>query len=397
MRQIIKILCVALILFNGSNILQAQEKQTEDYKEYQKAYNLVLDEQWVPAEKSITKFVQTFPKSDWKDDAEFWHCYTLEKQNRLSEAAACYEKFLKKNKGSKWYHNARTSLIKTVNQLPQPERTEYANRLQPLLQDDNEEIALTALYALQNTKDERVKARCLSLLKRAKSPSIRTRVMQILFQFDFDNEIIETFKKAVWEDPNYHVRSYAMTALLQKTRDNPNKFADAVKTINQILEEDPSPQIRSEALKTLIRHNATDAAPLLAKKAFHDKEIQQEALAAIPRLPEKERTDLLIKIIQTHTDLRMQREACIQLGRLHPQKALPLAKELAQKHNDIEMNMWVISILNQLPNGEGIPELIQIAQTHSLLNVRQRAIQILGYHTEDPRAHQALLDLADTK
>lgn len=397
MRPIIKALCVTLLLLNGSIILHAQEIQAEDYKTYQKIYNLVLDGAWSEAEEAFEIFIQEAPKSSWRDDAEFWHCYTLEKQNRLPEAAACYEKFLKQNKGSKWYNNAQTNLVKIASQLPQKERSKYGGLLQSLKQDANEEIALTALYALQNTDDERVRDQALNLLKQAENANVRAGALQILFRFDYTDEIIQTLKKVAWEDPVFHVRSNAMTVLIQKTYQNPSDSITAFETITQIAKEEPSPRIRTEALYHLVRQNATNATALVTDMVFNDKDMQRSALTAIPRLPSKNALDLLIKVTQTHPDVQMQKEACKHLAQIDLQKGLVFAQNIAQTHNDQDMHLFVIDILTRLPDGKGIPQLIEIAQSHAMKQVRQRAIQNLGYHNKDPQARQALLDLTEIK
>lgn len=397
MRQIFKTLCVTLLLLNGSDILHAQKKQTEDYKDYQKAYNLILDEQWVPAEEALNTFSQKFPKSDWKDDADFWHCYTLEKQNQLTEAAACYEKFIQKNENSKWYHNAQTNLLKIASQLPPKNKAKYDTLLQSLQQDNNEEIALTALYALQSTKDERVRDQALNLLKRAESANVRAGALQILFRFDYTTEVIQTLQKIAWEDPVFHVRSNAMTVLIQKAYQNPSDSITAFETITQIAKEEPSPRIRTEALHHLVRQNAANATALVTDLVFNDKDMQRSALTAIPRLPSKNALDLLIKVTQTHPDVQMQKEACKHLAQMDLQKGLVFAQNIAQTHDDVDMHLFVIDILTRLPGGKGIPQLIEIAKSHTMQNVRQRAIQNLGYHNRDPRVRQALLDLTNTK
>ncbi|GAJ15802.1 unnamed protein product, partial [marine sediment metagenome] len=66
-------ICVFLPVLSRCSI------QDEDAKDYKQAYNLILEEKWEEASKTMTQFIQKYSRSTWVDDARFWQCYTKEK------------------------------------------------------------------------------------------------------------------------------------------------------------------------------------------------------------------------------------------------------------------------------------------------------------------------------
>ena len=94
-RIIILCLVLAFQTIQGAVDPQAQDKGT-DTETYQKAYNLVLDEDWNNALKALDSFMKQYQSSRWLDDARFWRCYVQEKMDKLPENAyECYSQFIK--------------------------------------------------------------------------------------------------------------------------------------------------------------------------------------------------------------------------------------------------------------------------------------------------------------
>ncbi len=215
MRGNLSFIIVLLLAFVFANGLNAAKKQDDGYKVYQQAYNLILDEQWNEASNAFKDMLQRYPKSAWVDDAKFWQCYTLKKQDQPEKAVACYENFIHVNSRSKWINDARANLVKLARQLSSTGNPKYDEILQSMKQSTNEEIALTALYALQHTRDEHVLDAALTLLDRTDNEGVRLQVLQILLLFD-SPQVSKIIKDIVINAPSPRMRSRAIFLLIQK-------------------------------------------------------------------------------------------------------------------------------------------------------------------------------------
>lgn len=82
-----------------------EEQDDPAYKAYREAYNLILNEQWKEAEKKFSHFISQYPKSDYLDDAKYWHAYALKNINR-KKAIEAYQKFIDEHPTSSYYDDA---------------------------------------------------------------------------------------------------------------------------------------------------------------------------------------------------------------------------------------------------------------------------------------------------
>jgi hypothetical protein len=81
------------------------------YARYKEGYNAILEERWTDAKKRLEGVIADFPKSEYRDDAEYWHAYALMHIDR-KQAIEAYEKFTKDFPKSNYYDDAVADLEK---------------------------------------------------------------------------------------------------------------------------------------------------------------------------------------------------------------------------------------------------------------------------------------------
>ena len=161
-------------IFLHTACLGENEPQEEDAIAYQAAYNLVLDEKWGVALQEFDRMLKQYPRSAWVDDARFWQCYSREKIKESPEKVFdCYYDFIDKYPSSKWVDQANANLIRIGHQLVKSGKKEYEAIIESIKESENEEIALAALYALQDIGDERALKAITDLYDRNDNPNIR--------------------------------------------------------------------------------------------------------------------------------------------------------------------------------------------------------------------------------
>ena len=118
------------VLIHHGDIPDSDEPDAAAYK---KAYNLVLDQKWNEAIKEFEAFIKKFPNSGWKDDANFWMCYSKDKAGyNLEEVFNCYQDFINNNKRSKWADDARSNMIVVGQKLVKQGKVEYKSLIENL-------------------------------------------------------------------------------------------------------------------------------------------------------------------------------------------------------------------------------------------------------------------------
>ena len=159
--------------------------QNQAAEAYSKAYELVMEERWSESRDAFNLFLEHYTRGAWRDDAQYWQCYVQEQLNEPpNDVFDCYYSFTQQNPESTWADDAKSNVIRLGRQLAREGQPEYGAIVRSLQQSDNEEVALSALYALQNVGDERALSTILSLYDRASSAKLRGRIVYILGNFD---------------------------------------------------------------------------------------------------------------------------------------------------------------------------------------------------------------------
>lgn len=79
------------------------------YARYKEGYNAILNENWSEARKKLAAVIDAYPKSDYRDDAEYWHAYALMHTDR-KKAIEAYGTFVKSFPKSTYYDDAVSDL-----------------------------------------------------------------------------------------------------------------------------------------------------------------------------------------------------------------------------------------------------------------------------------------------
>ncbi|HES59850.1 MAG TPA: outer membrane protein assembly factor BamD, partial [Caldithrix sp.] len=150
------ILLMAMLLMQISIPLQAASLEDEIDKKYQKAYTLVLDEKWEQAIKEFQSLLDKYPDSDWADDAQYWSCFAAAKiEKSLENAIKCYEDFVEAYPKSNYRDEAEGDMVQIAKELAEEGNQFYLQKLESMQQNEDEEIAMTALLALAQRGDEK--------------------------------------------------------------------------------------------------------------------------------------------------------------------------------------------------------------------------------------------------
>ena len=187
--KIFMVMTICFLIFSISNVFSAaayfEIEQDSDAKTYQKAHNLVLDEKWDSAISTLQNFIEKYPKSKWVDDARFWKCYAGEKKgDDLESVFECYQKFVKRHRSSKWTDDAKSNMVRLGTKLSKMGKTEYTAIVKTMQDSENEEVSLTALYALQSIGSDKALDVTIDLFDKTKSERVKEKIVYVIGSSD---------------------------------------------------------------------------------------------------------------------------------------------------------------------------------------------------------------------
>jgi hypothetical protein len=145
---------------------------------FEAANNLVLDEEWSSAVTALQRFLRDHPDGRRTDDANFFICYAMDKQSPNSESAfGCYENFVDDFRSSSYADDAQSAMIRIGQRLSREGRPEYGERIRSLRENDDQEVAIAALYALQNIGDDEALETMIGLFDRTTNEEIKKKIV----------------------------------------------------------------------------------------------------------------------------------------------------------------------------------------------------------------------------
>ena len=174
-KNITRLFSAAILSFILVTSVNAQDAYEAAYQE---ANDLILDENWSQAITAFQGFLRDNRSGRRIDDARFFICYAIDKQSPSSETAfKCFDEFLGDHGRSTYADDAQRSLIRIGQRLAREGNPEYGERIRSLRQADDEEVAIAALYALQNIGDDEALSTMMSLFDRTRSEEIQKKIV----------------------------------------------------------------------------------------------------------------------------------------------------------------------------------------------------------------------------
>nr|MBX2821129.1 HEAT repeat domain-containing protein [Rhodothermaceae bacterium] len=297
--------------------------QETDKDAYSQIYEFILDEQWAEASDAIDDFIETeeFNRSPWSDDVRYWQCFANEKRggDYLEEAYECYSGFPKMFSRSAWVDDTKSGMIRVAQILAKDGTPEYAIAVESMQQSDDEEVALSALYALQNIGDEKALRTIVGLYERSSSERLRGKIVYILGNFD-SPEVVPLLSDIAMSDAPTRIRKNAVNALGNRDEQVARDVLKKVVTSNGDVE------VQKAALYSLGNSETADILVFLREVALtsEKKELGKAATYAISNSDNRTAVDALHTILQSgaHTDVR--KAALHSLGNMDDSASLAI-------------------------------------------------------------------------
>ena len=355
----------------------AGQKSGADAKAYQKAYDLVLDKKWIEAQKELDGFIAKYRNSSYSDAARYWRCYTQEKTGSPNEEAfKKYQEFVKSYPHSRWADDATTNMIRIGSELARQGKSEYGTIVQSLQQGDDEDVKLTALYALRSNTDEKSLPVIMNLYDHSKSEKMREKIVYVLGSFD-SPQIVPKLIDIALKDPSMSVRKNAVYAL------GNTKKSEASASLKQIVKSQAEPEIRTAALYALANVGDQDLIPYLVEIAKNDPndKLARSAAYSIANVNSDESTKALQTLLKEAKSKEVRKAALYSLGNRGDAAAVVTLKEIALNETDVDMSRQATFALGNIHSKPSFEALTSIVSSAKDAKVKEAAVQAIGNNT----------------
>ncbi len=354
------ILTVTFLTAAGQNL--RAESETTDTKQYQQAYNNILEENWQQALKEFEAFMTKYEKSQYFDDASFWHCFALDKTGADREAVfQCYQDLVKTFPKSKWADDAKRNMIAIGKSLADTGKSEYGEIVKAMQESDDNEIALSAIRALGNMNDEQAQDALLNLYSQSQHAKVRKEIIFALSEIG-SPRALEKLAEIAKSDADSNLRKEAIFWLGQKARS-----AESIKFLEDIALNDPQRDVRERAIFALSEAPDGNGVESLRNIAKNSKDVNTRK-RAIFWLGQKARSAEIIKFLQN---------------------------TIIEDVNNV-VSKDAIFALAEAPNGGGLEALAAVAKSSKNPDVRKEAVFWLGQHARKDETIEYLKSVALT-
>jgi len=237
-----------------------EEADDPAYALYREGYHAVLEEHWAEARNLFAELRQRFPKSRYRDDADYWTAFSW-KQEDPAKARVAYETFIRERPGSTYFGDAIADLRMLEIEaaladapLPPPSAAAFEREIRIRLPEEVRRIEqdmerVARAQATMMNREFMIIREGDTLLAKMPPPSMRIRILP-----------------PIADDPDLQLRINALDAMTAGKRDE-----SAFKALHDIALDPRQPiPIRHVALNSLTEFPRNDPGAVFLSVANRD-------------------------------------------------------------------------------------------------------------------------------
>ena len=337
-------------------------------KMYKEGYNLIMDEEWDSARKTLEQMLVKYPKSTHLDEAKYWIAYALKHTDR-KKAKDAYRKFLKEYPKSKYYDDA----VADLNDIE-------------------------ANWLVYTTSSDSSTGTAVSV-SRSGNPVAWTRMGEKMVkdQAHFVRQLHQSLR--VMRAP----RPFAVGKPLTVPRVSVIPYS----SLGALAGEEPvdeKTRLKMDALYALgeTREDSTSFQTLrdVAVDRTQPRQLRNAAMDALSEFKKFDVLPVFVDIAKTDTNEEIQAVAIDYIGQLSKNKnrSVEALSELfgsipKHRHEQLET---VLSSIAEIGNDKAVDFLAGVAKSHENYELRSQAVYYLGNIGGD-KAREALYEVLKEK
>jgi hypothetical protein len=224
--KLMKLLMVFLVLTINITLYAALQegaaaKEDEIKKAFQTAKKFIYSKEWQKAAAHLKKVTADFPGNKWTDESLYWLGYSL---NKVSEGSRDIEKTLEikeqalKNlatlmqtyPSSQWFDDAEVLTVEIAEELAQRGLKQYREFIIDKVKEEKEaDMKAVALMALVNMDKEKAFPAAEKIIRDSKNPELREKAVFVLSQIR-DDRVVPLLVEVALKDPSEEAKKQAV-------------------------------------------------------------------------------------------------------------------------------------------------------------------------------------------
>lgn len=365
---------IVLAAVFGFSLAYGVSRQSEAAQLWKKGYDLVLERQFDDARAVFADLQARYSRSKYVDDSAFWLCKIVSESREGDEKSfACFKEFVGKYRRSKYVDDAKSEMIVIGRRLVDQGQSQYADEIDSLTQDQDEEIALTALKALANSGDPTVLSTVMEIYQGHPSERIRLHSARVLEDFDVP-EAVDHLIAIARQDSSTRVRARALRSLGDKGAD-----ARVISFLKEVVSSEAAPELRAQALRTLGDIEDPDLIPYLTDLAVQaDGPIAMAAVRSIGDIGGSAALQAFQTIYRQSGSADVRRRSLRGMADDAGNASLPFLEEVAGKGPDSESRRAALRVIGDIETPEALQVLTRLVSQSQDSEVRRAAMRAIA-------------------
>jgi HEAT repeat protein len=352
--KVIFCLVVPLLLISA-NVGAQNQRAAAATTAFREARDLIGDGEWAKAETAFTRFISAFPQDRDVPAALYWLAFSQKQQSKFQPADTVLNGLIRGYPSSTWLNDARALQVEIAPRLRNSQVIEQGTR------DPDDEIRLTALQSLFESRPERALPMAAEILKQGSNASRLLKEGAVSLLGDAET-------------------------------------TDAIPLLVQVARNDADMRLRRKAVEALGEIESTATLEPLKSLALQSSDLGV-ARSAVNALEEQEgpARKTLLEIARSNAGMEVREEAIGALGEIEDEPAV--VEDLVAIMGGLReprLQAAVLAALGEIELAQAEMALSEIARTASILDLRKQAIKALSEHQTES-AGESLARLYDAE
>jgi HEAT repeat protein len=381
--------------------------------------DFISDEQWAKAAEKFDEYVNKYPKEKNVDAALYWMAYSQYKMKRYVLAKSTLTRLLDTYKDTTWKDDAKTLMAQLPGGASTPEVDVVAQ--EPLVyvgvperaprpaigigggvgigvaragtqppDDDPCEFKIVVLQSLFQADVQRGIAAASEWLRAGSTQTLRCKSAALtLLARNGGKSVTPIILGVAQNETDIKLRSKAISVLGST---NDESVIDALQDFALKAQQN---EIAEAALYALSQHTSPRAINVLSEIATSSRpvELRQRAILAISTRSGDPAVDSLLRIYDADQNVEIRKAVISGLSRRKSERAGAKLLEIARGSEHIELRKYAISAIARRSGDQAVDILLGLYDSEKNEELRDQIINSLGY-SNDPRIIKKLIEIA---
>lgn len=362
-----------------NRLVQSQGQNDPAARALTQGRGYIDDGKWEQAVSALDRFVREHGSDKNVDAALYWLAYAHQKQGNLQAAVANLDQLLQSFPRSNWADDAKKLSFEVRARL-------NPNSVGDVDEKEGDDLKIIALKALCENDKATCSARCNEVLRSNNSARVKEAAIIFIGRYG-GTEAVPSLLQMARSEPNEKLRMRAIRALGST---NDDRALDVLREIAMgATYADESPT--DSAIHALSEHDSARAVTILSEVATRGQNMRARthAIELMSRRRGDNVVDELLRLYDAVPEVEVKQYVLAALGNRRDPRALAKLVEVARSGSDVKLRAQAIRAIPNRGETEDLDLILSLYDSERDDKLKDSLLQAVGrYETE--RAYRKL-------